>query len=117
MKKTNNIENYSLSRKLKREGKTTEEFEIIFNSLSLEEIIGLKLELASKLFGNKLYGMPIWRSTKEIVQSAMIKYIISASKTKSQAARFLGLDTKDFRTYVKKYNEESYFEGESDNAN
>ena len=36
----------------------SEEFEIIFNNLSLEEVIGLKLELASKSsFNGKLYGL------------------------------------------------------------
>ena len=32
---------YSLSKKLKRENKITDEFEVMFNSLSLEEVIGL----------------------------------------------------------------------------
>ena len=51
MKKRNAGKNryYSISKKLRREGKSSEEFEILFNSLSLEEVIGLKLELASKL--------------------------------------------------------------------
>ena len=40
--------NYSLVNKLRKENKTTEEFEIMLNNLSLEEVIGLKLELASK---------------------------------------------------------------------
>ena len=39
---------YSISNKLKKENRSSEEFEIIFNNLSLEEVIGLKLELASK---------------------------------------------------------------------
>ena len=35
--------NYSISKKLKKERKSTEEFEVMLNNLSLEEIIALKL--------------------------------------------------------------------------
>ena len=37
---------YSVSRKFLRENKTNKEFEIILNSLTLEDIIALKLELS-----------------------------------------------------------------------
>ena len=40
--------NHSLSKKLKQDKKITEEFEVMMNNLSLEELIGLKLELAAK---------------------------------------------------------------------
>ena len=58
---------YSLTKKLREENKSNEEFEVMLNNLSLEELIGLKLELASKVFGGKSYGLPIWKSMKEIV--------------------------------------------------
>jgi len=58
---------YSISNKLRKEGKSSEEFEILFNNLSLEEVIALKLEASSR-FGlkGKLYGLPIWYSLKNI---------------------------------------------------
>jgi len=40
-------EHYSLSKKLKRDGKTSEQFEIMLNSLTMEELMGLKLEYQS----------------------------------------------------------------------
>ena len=103
-------EHYSLVNKLRRESKITEQFEIMLNALSLEEIIGLKLELASKTFGGKAYGLPIWQSTKELVQDAMLKYALSACRTKQEAARFLGINTSNFRKLVKKFKTESFFE-------
>ena len=103
-------ERYSLMKKLREENKSTEEFEIMLNCLSLEEIIGLKLELASKVFGGKSYGLPIWKSMKEIVQDAVLKYALSACKTKREAARFLGINLDHFKKLIKKYNTESYFE-------
>ena len=39
-KKAGKNQYYSLSKKLRREGKSSEEFEILFNNLSLEEVIG-----------------------------------------------------------------------------
>ena len=48
LNKADSIINHSLSRELRKNGKTTEEFEVMLNSLSLEEVIGLKLELATR---------------------------------------------------------------------
>ena len=103
-------ENYSLIRKLKKEQKTTEELEVLINSLTLEEVIGLKLELASKAAGGSLYGLPIWFSLKDIVQEAVYKYAISATRTKGEAVRFLGLTPRYFRDLYKKYDVDNYFE-------
>ena len=44
--------NYSVSKVLRDKKKVTDEFEAIFNSLSLEEVIALKLELAAKSAGS-----------------------------------------------------------------
>jgi hypothetical protein len=103
-------ENYSLIRKLKKENKTNDELEIMFNRLSLEEVIGLKLELASKAAGSSLYGLPIWHSLKNIVQEAVIKYAISATRTKGEAARFLGVTPRYFRIIYERFKVNSYFE-------
>jgi len=106
---------YSLSNKLRREGKSSEEFEILFNNLSLEEVIGLKLELASK-FGlrGKMYGLPIWYSLRTIVKDAVLKYAVSATRSKREGARFLGLQEQNFNLLIKKHKIDSYFEEEVD---
>jgi len=101
---------YSLSKKLRRESKINDEFEAMVNNLSLEEIIGLKLELASRHFGGKMYGIPIWHSLKNIVQDAILKYTMSATRTKKEASRFLGLTPADLNKLLKKYDVENYFE-------
>jgi len=51
---------YSISNKLRKENKSNDEFENMLNCLDLEECIGLKLELASKAAGGKLFGLPVW---------------------------------------------------------
>ena len=47
------FENYSIRKKLNNEKKINSNFETILNSLTLEEIIALKLELAAKSSGSK----------------------------------------------------------------
>jgi len=100
----------SLSKLLKKQSKISEEFEVMLSQLTLEEVIGLKLELASKAIGGKLYGLPIVRAMPRIAQEASILYAISAASTKMEAARFLGLNKKDFNKLYKKYNISDYFE-------
>lgn len=105
---------YSLANKLKKENKITEDFEIFLNQLTLEEVIGLKLESACKVVDGKLYGMPVWSSLKTIVNDAVLKYAYSSAKTKSEAARFLGINLSQFNFLIRKYQVKSYFH-ENDN--
>jgi len=103
MKQKDSIENYNIANTLKKDHKINDEFEIMLASLSFEEIIALKLEISSRLFGAKLYGMPIFYSVKQFVNEALLTYALSAARTKKEAAAMLGLSPKDFRKYVKKY--------------
>ena len=107
--------NYSISKKLRKQGKSSEEFEIIFNNLSLEEVIGLKLELTShKHFNKKLYGVPIWYRISNIIKDALLKYALSATHSKREAARFLGLNESSMKKNINKYKIDNYFEYNKD---
>ena len=102
--------NYSISNKLRKDGKSSEEFEIILNRLSLEEVVGLKLELSSKYgLNGKMYGTPIWSSLKNIIKDAVLKYAVSATRSKREAARFLGIQESSLHILIKKYNVDNYF--------
>jgi len=100
---------YSLSKKLRRENRSSDEFEAILSQLTLEEVIGLKLELASKLLEGRMFGLPIWSNLHSITQDAVLKWVYSASRTQSEAARFLGLKKIDYYKILRKYNTNSYF--------
>ena len=103
--------NYSISNKLRKDGKSSEEFEIILNNLSLEEVIGLKLEISSKFgLNGKMYGTPIWSSLKNIIKDAVLKYAVSATRSKREAARFLGIQESGLHILLKKYKVDNYFE-------
>ena len=101
--------NYSISKKLRKDRKSNEEFEIMLGVLTLEEIIALKLELATKSISNRMYGFPIWHSLHNIVQDAVFKYAYSATRTKAEAMRFLGLQENWFHKLQKKYGIDDYF--------
>ena len=104
--------NYSVSKVLRNSKKVTDEFEAIFNSLSLEEVIALKLELAAKSAGSKMYGIPIYKYLDLIVKDAIIKYALSACHSKAEAQNFLGLSSKDWMELLKAFNPDPYFDEE-----
>jgi len=101
--------NYSISKKLRKDRKSNEEFEIMLGALTLEELIALKLELSTKSISNRMYGFPIWHSLHNIVQDAVFKYAYSATRTKAEAMRFLGLQENWFHKLQKKYGIDDYF--------
>ena len=100
---------YSIANKLRREGKSNEDFEIMLASLPLEDIIALKLELASKPVNNRLYGIEVWMSLPYIARDAAIKFVISASRSRREARRFLGMTSSMFERSVTRYEPFSYF--------
>lgn len=95
--------NYSLRKKLKKDKKITDDFEIMLSTLTLEEIIGLRLELAALYINNKLYNFPIYKSIKYITKEACLKFALSATRTYGDAASFLGMNESDLRKEIKKF--------------
>ena len=103
------INNKSIINKLTHEGVVSQDLLVLINNLTLEDLIAIKLELSCALVRNKLYGIDFWSNSCYIIREALLKFAISASRSKKDAARFLGLDLREFNTQYKKYNIESYF--------
>jgi len=101
---------YSVRKKFKRENKISSEFEIMLNTLTLEDIIALKLELSMNSSGTPVYGLQLSKSLRYICKEAVYKLALSATRSKSAAARFLGININDFRIDLKKMQVESFFE-------
>ena len=95
--------NYSLRNKLKREKKITDDFEVMVQSLSLEELIGLKFELAASHINNKLYNFPVYRSLRYIVKEACLHFALSSTRTFDEAAGFLGIRPGELRNEINKF--------------
>jgi len=94
---------YSLRMKLRREKKTSDDFEAMIHNLSLEELIGLKLELAASHINNKLYNFPIYKSLRYIVKEACLHFALSSTRTFGDAASFLGMRESQLNDEIKKY--------------
>ena len=99
----------SIINKLTHEGVVSQDLLVLINNLTLEDLIAIKLELSCALVKNKLYGIDFWSNSSYIIREALLKFAISVSRSKKDAARFLGLDLREFNTQYKKYNIESYF--------
>ena len=93
----------SFSHKLRNQGKSSEAFEVMLSALTLEEIIGLKIECASRLTGGKLYGFNLWSNIVDLTKEALYNAVISVAKTNKEAARILGINEQTFKTLKIKY--------------
>ena len=93
--------------------KITDEFEVMISSLTFEELIGLRLELAAKSVNHKLFGFKIWLSLPNIIKDAVLKYTYSAARTNGEAASFLGISKNDYNRYLKKFKIKEYFSKEN----
>ena len=105
---------FSLINKLRKEKKIDKQFESQISNLTLEELIGLKLELSTKMVDSRLYNLPIWHNMVSIVQEAVLAYAFSATRTKGEAMRFLGLNQKMLYKLKEKYDIDSML-GETGN--
>lgn len=102
--------NYSLINKLSAEEKVNDHFLKNLNQLSLEELIALKLEMAAKSSGGDIFGIPIWNSLRDITRDAVLKFALSATRTKAEAATFLGISISTLNEYLEKFEIKEYFE-------
>ena len=93
----------SFSRKLRKEQKSNEAFEVMLSALTLEEIIGLKLECSSRLTAGKLYGFNLWSNIVDITKEALYNAAISVASTNKEATRILGISEHTFKALKKKY--------------
>jgi len=116
MAKSRPIKLESISKILRRENKSNDLFEIMLSNLTIEEMITLKLELISKTVGMNLYGIPLWKSLPYIVKDAILRYAFCVSPSKLKAMQFLGMDKKDFKKLINKYDTLKGLNKDADNS-
>ena len=81
----------SVVKYLKDNKKITDDFLIMFSTLSLEEIIYLKLELCSDTVKNRLFGFALKRTLLKIVTDVIDTYALTHFRTNRDVANFLGI--------------------------
>ena len=92
----------SISKKLLKEKKITHDFKVMLASLTLEELITLKLESAAENVNGKLYGFPIWNSATLMIKDTLIKFALSATSSHKEAANLLGITQSNLKKFIKK---------------
>ena len=95
--------NKSLSNTLRKEGKSSEAFEIMLSALTLEEVIGLKLECSMKLTNGKLYGFNLWSKIVDIANEALYNAVISVTDTNAEIRRILGVNPSSWVDIKRKF--------------
>jgi hypothetical protein len=100
--------NKSIIKNLKDQNKINDNILSHINSLSIEDLIAIKFELSANHVNNRLYGFDIWRNSGYIVKEALLKFAISTTNSKKDAARFLGLTYSEFKRVVKTYEIEDF---------
>ncbi len=101
--------NYSVIKKLKDMNMITDEELVSIGSITIEDLIALKFELSASNMKNRMYGFDIWKRSDYIIKESILKFAISATKSKKDAARFLGLTYKEFNRIAKFYKVNNYF--------
>ena len=94
---------YSIIKKLRMENKINNNFLSTLDELQLEDLIAIKLELASKAAGGYLYGLPILHSVGDMVKEGIYKFALSCTRSKKEAARVIGTTPKSFYTKIKTF--------------
>tara|TARA_Y100000004_G_scaffold190309_1_gene247250 strand:- start:63 stop:392 length:330 start_codon:yes stop_codon:yes gene_type:complete len=96
--------NKSFVNTLKENNQITDEILVGINKFSLEDLIAIKLELCANNTNNRLFGFDIWKKTNYIVRDALLKCSVSVTKSKKDAARFLGLTYQEFNKAYRNFN-------------
>ena len=100
---------FSISKKLREENKSNDYFELMLGNLPLEDIIALKLEIAFRAVGIPLHGIPIWKTIPVITKDAFLKFVLSITSSKKEAANYLGTNKQQLNNYLKSYKTVEYF--------
>ena len=105
--------NLSVIQKFKNQNKINDETLVVLNTFTIEDLIAIKLELSANNINNRLYGLDIWKKSDYIIKDAMLKFAVSTTKSKKDAARFLGVSYSEFSSLYKKYKLEKFFNNQS----
>lgn len=93
---------YSTINRLRKQKKIDDKFEVMLSSLTLEEIISVKLELSARFLNRRMYNFQIWKSIESICRDAVVRFALSACRSKLDAATFLGLSLTELNLNLKK---------------
>jgi len=95
---------YDLKERLLSEQKINQEFLLKLKTLTIEDLIYLKLDSAAESLNGKLYNFPIYKFISEISKEACVKYALSSTVSKKSASMILGITKTELNRLIKLYN-------------
>ena len=98
-----NKKNHSIINKLRREQRLNENFLNVLSSISLEELIAIKLEQSSRILGGKLYNFPLWYTLPYMVRDALVNFVDRNCNTKVDMSNVLGIPYSEFVQIYRRY--------------
>ena len=101
--------NYNLKNKLLKEEKIDNDFLEKLKFIKLEELITLKLLVATSLLKGKLFNFPFLKYSNEICKEAVLRFALSQANSRREAQIILGMKKADLIYYLKNYNLEEDF--------
>ena len=95
--------NYSKISELKSLNKIDDQFVLYVETLSLEDLISIKLETTLKSLNFKFFNFPLWKNTHRIVSEALVNSIINIASSNAEASRLLGIDMNQYKRCLKQF--------------
>jgi len=105
--------NYNLKNNLLKEDKIDLDFLEKLKFIKIEELITLKLLVATSLMKGKLFNFPFLKYSKEICREAILRFALSQANSKKEAQLILGIKKSELLHYIKIYNLEEEFNNAS----
>lgn len=95
--------NYSKISELKSLNKIDDQFVFYIESLSLEDIIAIKLETFMKSVNYKFFNFPLLKTSQTIVSEALMNVVFGLASNHAEASRMLGINMKQYQRYLSKF--------------
>jgi len=106
------LNDFTVSKALRKRGKSNEYFENILSRLTIEELVALKIEVSMRDANTAFMGLPIYRNITRMAKCGALLAAIGASSKISHPYSILGMNSNEFKYLVKKYNILKYFDEE-----
>ncbi len=86
----------SILKELQSKKRITKDVEALISSLTLEELIQLKFDIASRAIGGEPYGFRVWSEISDIAKKGIFCFARDHFRTNNAASRFLGISLRSW---------------------
>ena len=93
----------TISNYLRHKNKSNEAFEHMVNALTIEELLALKIELATKTSNTPLVFMPLFKNCNHIIRECLGLVAVIMAGNIQGAAEILGISNTRMEAIARKY--------------